>query len=209
MVDSLINSGKLSKALEIARGLEKFASDYPEVKSVVLRARVDYWKNLISTAYIDGDLASCGILVDSAATLFPGNKWFSDFGERLAAGRAKEMSNMPPPKNQMELSPQMQTQMANMYRQAQEDFKNGNLNSAISKWEEIERLCPGYSSVRSYLVNAYKFMGVELYGKNQMNDAIAIWSKAILLDPNNSEINNYIKRTQGEIQKLKEMQNGN
>lgn len=207
-IDSLINSGRLSKALEIALSLEEFASDYPEVKSVVLRVRVEYWKNLISTKYLNADLASCRILVDSAASLFPGNEWFSDFGKRLAQGKMKETSDGSAPAYKRELSPEMQERVADIYRQAQEEFKNGDLNSAISKWEDIERLSPGYSSVRAYLVNAYKFMGVELYGQNQMDDAIAIWSKAIALDPNNSEIDSYMKRTQGEIQKLKEMQYG-
>jgi hypothetical protein len=66
-------------------------------------------------------------------------------------------------------------------------------------------LAPGYRSVRDYLVNAYKFLGVELYTQNHLEDAVGVWKKAAGLDPESREIANYIRRTQGEISRLQEI----
>ncbi len=76
---------------------------------------------------------------------------------------------------------------------------------AVNHWEKVERLAPNYQSVQEYLIKAYKFVGIELYGQNRLSDAIATWEKAVRLDPANDEINDYIKRTRNEISKLNEL----
>jgi len=63
-------------------------------------------------------------------------------------------------------------------------------------------------SVREYLVNAYKYVGVEMYGRNQLPQAVEIWKKAAILDPANAEIANYIKCTENEIIRLQELTYG-
>jgi len=60
-------------------------------------------------------------------------------------------------------------------------------------------------SVREYLVNAYKFQGVDLYGQNQLTQAVSTWQKAAALAPQNTEIVDYINRTEAEIKKLQEL----
>jgi tetratricopeptide (TPR) repeat protein len=91
------------------------------------------------------------------------------------------------------------------YRTAQELFKKGDIKRAIEHWESIEQLAPNYLAVREYLVNAYKFVGVEFYGMNRLQEAVDVWKRAMLLDPNNDEIRSYITRTEIEIRKTREL----
>ena len=84
-------------------------------------------------------------------------------------------------------------------------FEDGNLSQAIIHWEKVERLAPDYASVREYLVNAYKFVGVELYSQNKLQEAVDTWQKALRLQPGNDEIARYIRRTENEIRKLHEL----
>ena len=60
-------------------------------------------------------------------------------------------------------------------------------------------------SVRDYLVDAYKFLGVELYTENRLSEALDVWQKAARLAPDSTEIAGYIKRTRHEISKLEEI----
>ena len=91
------------------------------------------------------------------------------------------------------------------YKTGQQLFEKGNLTGAVARWEKVERLAPGYMSVRTYLVDAYKFLGVELYTQSRLADAVDVWKKAAGLDPDSSEIAGYIKRTESEIATLEEL----
>ena len=62
--------------------------------------------------------------------------------------------------------------------------------------------------MRTYLVNAYKYVGVELYGQNKLKEAVSVWKKAAQLQPNNDEIADYIRRTENEISKMQELSYG-
>jgi hypothetical protein len=59
--------------------------------------------------------------------------------------------------------------------------------------------------VRSYLVNAYRFVGIDLYSRSLYDQAVEVWKKAARLEPDNEEINGFIRRTETEIRKLQEL----
>lgn len=99
----------------------------------------------------------------------------------------------------------MKKEVEATYLTAQRLFEAGDLNQAILYWEKVEQLAGDYQSVRQYLTNGYKFVGVELYSQNKLKEAIAIWRKAARLNANNDEINEYIKRTKNEIRRLEEL----
>jgi hypothetical protein len=77
--------------------------------------------------------------------------------------------------------------------------------NAIKSWERVEMLAPDYNSVRQYLVEAYKYLGVEQYGNNELEQALALWRRAAELMPGNQEILSYIRRTEAEITKIREL----
>ena len=100
-------------------------------------------------------------------------------------------------------------QVEKAYQTAKHLFEQGNLRDAISKWEEVERMAPGYKSVRDYLVNGYKFLGVELYTEGKLEQAIEVWQRAARIAPDSADIVSFIRRTQAEIARLEELSNGN
>ncbi len=99
----------------------------------------------------------------------------------------------------------MQREVETANRTAQSAFERGDLQQAIAGWERVLSLAPNHGSVRSYLVNAYKFVGVDFYGQNRLREAVDVWRKAARLDPANEEIRQYIARTENEITRLNEL----
>jgi cytochrome c-type biogenesis protein CcmH/NrfG len=99
----------------------------------------------------------------------------------------------------------MRRQVDALYSSSRDAFEAGNLRTAITGWEQVEAMAPNYQSVREYLVTAYKFVGVEYYGQNKLAEAVEVWKAAQRLNPNNAEISEYIRRTESEIRKLKEL----
>ena len=175
------------------------------------RKRVDleYWRQTASLAYEQRDFRAALTALDSVTALFPGHEWGVDLRERIrriqAQSRREAQRAAAGPEKPAPLSPDLEREVQAVYREAQQAFADGDLDRAIVGWEKVERLAPDYQSVREYLVNAYKFVGVDLYGQNRLDEAVTIWLKAAALAPDNGEIQGYIKRTENEIRKLREL----
>ncbi|MEW5994770.1 MAG: hypothetical protein AB1744_10285, partial [Candidatus Zixiibacteriota bacterium] len=208
VVDSLLSYGRVDRALSIIRSLSEYAPEHGGVVLALKRVEFERYRRGASTAYAERNFQAALAALDSASVLFPEHQWCVDLRERIekelseAQRHAPTVVSAPAPEP---LSPQLQKEVDAAYRSAQEAFQKGELAKAIADWEKVERLAPDYLSVRRYLVSAYKFVGVELYGQNRFQEAVATWKKAAELDPENSELNNYIKRTESEIQKLREL----
>jgi tetratricopeptide (TPR) repeat protein len=136
--------------------------------------------------------------------LFPGHRWCLDLRAKCHA-TAQPVATPTVVSGTAPLSRELQKEVDAAYRTGQAAFTQGDLRGAVAGWETVERLAPGYQSVREYLVNSYKFLGVELYGQNRLPEALDVWRKAAVLAPGNAEIAAYVKRTENEIQKLKAM----
>jgi tetratricopeptide (TPR) repeat protein len=114
-----------------------------------------------------------------------------------------ETAETPPPS--VVLSDAMRKQVEELYHAGQVAFDGGKFEAAIDSWERIEVLAPDYLSVRQYLVQAYKYLGVEHYGNNELEQALALWRRAAKLTPDNQEIASYIRRTEAELTKIREL----
>jgi len=203
-VDSLLAYGRLSEAQVMVRTLEEMAPDNPLVAAAIKKVRFDSWRERAAQAYERGNYAAALAAVDSALRLFPNHQGCLELRERYQRPSAPAMPTVVAAKA-MPLSHELQKEVDAAYRQAQAAFTRGDLPAAVAGWETVERLAPGYQSVREYLVNSYKFLGVELYGQNRLPEALEAWRKAAALAPGNAEIAAYVKRTENEIQKLKAM----
>jgi tetratricopeptide (TPR) repeat protein len=177
-IDSLLSYGDFDQALTLAKTLAQFAGDDDRIKQALKKAEFEQIRNTASRAYTNGDLQGALTSLDSALVLFPGHNACLDLRKQI--NRAT-------------------------YLTAQRLFKAGDLNQAILYWEKVEQLAGDYQSVRKYLINGYKFMGVELYSQNKLKEAVVIWQKAARLNVNNDEIIEYIKRTKNEIRRLEEL----
>lgn len=207
VIDSMLSYGKYEPALAVARSLEQLAPADGRVKQALKKATFERMRASASGAFGRTEYKRALTIIDSALTLFPGHQWCLDLKEQAAFALEQQAvearaAQPEPPKT---LSPEMRQEIELTYRRAQKDFEAGKLGAAIQGWERVERLMPDYQSVREYLISAYKFVGVELYSKNQLIEAVAVWKKARRLDPENREIGSYIERTETEMRKLQEL----
>jgi len=203
-VDSLLAYGRLPEAQAMVRTLDEVAPNNPLVALAVKKVRFDSWRADATEAYDQGNYPAALSSIDSALALFPGHQWCLDFREKCQQ-TFHSVTTPTVASGAAPLSRELQKEVETSYRTAQAAFTQGDLHRAIAGWETVERLAPGYQSVRDYLVNSYKFLGVELYGQNRLPEALEIWRKAAALAPQNAEIAAYVKRTENEIQKLKAM----
>ncbi len=207
VADSLLSFGQTEAALTILTTLSQFAPEESGVKLALKRAELERWRRIAAEAYGVEDFAAAMAALDSALTVFPGHQWFLDLRQRIEENRrqveapviVEELPEAEP------LSGELLKEVAATYRAAQEAFEEGDLGRAIAGWEKVERMAPNYQSVRAYLLNAYKFVGVEQYGQNELEQAVVTWKKAAHLDPENGEIRNYIDRTENELRRLREL----
>jgi tetratricopeptide (TPR) repeat protein len=206
-VDSLLSYGRLERAAKTVVALKELAPKDPRVAAAAKRTEFERWRAVASAAFADSDWPATDQALDSALAIFPGHAWCADMKGRVARELKPRQApaTATPQAGATTLTPELRGQVSALYDAARKAFERGDLNDAISRWDRVEQLAPDYESVRDYLIRAYKFVGVELYGHNQLDAAIAAWSKASRLDPNNAEIANYIRRTETELRKLREL----
>ena len=206
-VDSLLSYGQITQAMKVVNSLKQFAGSDRRVTLAYNRVRLERWKADAMTAFNAEKNETAIVLLDSALTLFPGHQWCKEMRSRivLAMKRPATPTVVASAPIVQPLSSQMLKEVGDIYVAAQQYFEKGDLASAIENWERVERLAPDYENVRGYLVQSYKYVGVELYSKNKLQDAVVTWKKAVALDPHNGEIQSYITRTETEIRKLHEL----
>jgi len=205
--DSLTSYGRYDEALAVAKALKEMAPEDERIKMTIRKAEFGLWKEQADLALSRSDYGAARAALDSALARFPGHPWGTGLAGRIeeemnrAVAAVTDREEVAP----RQLSSELRREVEEAYRQGRELFEDGRLSDAVARWERVEALAPGYKSVRSYLVDAYKFLGVELYTQNRLEGAVETWKKAARLDPGSAEISNYIKRTQGEISRLREI----
>jgi tetratricopeptide (TPR) repeat protein len=205
--DSLIEYGKVEEALEAMQAISNLADSVPRINSTLKKIMFEVMRDRTAMRYGSGEFKSALSTVDSAAAIYADHPWCTEMRNRIS----REMSRRAPSvetavaKKAVAPSSEIIAGADAAYLEGRQLFESGDLSNAIEKWETVDLIAPAYKSVRTYLIKAYKYLGVELYGKNKLDDAIAIWRKASALDPENEEIADYIKRTESEISKLKEL----
>lgn len=208
LADSLLNYGEVDKAMAAISSIEPYASSDARISAAMKRARFEELRKSAQHYFEAGNMRSAKNALDSADLLFPNHPWCLDLRQRIKVKNEQKLAEKPaaePVAVESPLSEEMLNEVKGTYDKGRKQFEGGQLENAIVQWEKVEKLAPDYMSVREYLINAYKFLGVELYGKNNLADAVAIWKKAANLDPENKEIASYIKRTEAEIAHLQEL----
>jgi tetratricopeptide (TPR) repeat protein len=207
--DSLMSYGRIDMAASIVRSLQAYADDDDRVRLALKKIDFESAVRSAQRAFEIADYSRCLVYLDSALILFPNHKNCLEMKsralrekEKLAERQREKILTVSEPAS---VDGNVSALADNKYSQSMQQFQNGRLTEAVEGWEEVERLVPGYKSVRQYLVKAYKYIGVEQYGQNRLREAIDSWNKALRYDPQNREIIGYISRAQSEIMKLKEL----
>ena len=205
--DSLTSYGKFDEALAVAKALEEVAPQDERVQVTIRKAEFGLWKEAAEVAFSRSDYREAQAAVDSALARFPNHPWGLALSNRIQEEMNREVAVVTGGKDEAprQLSGELKGEVEEAYKEGRRLFEEGGLRDAVAQWEKVEALAPGYRSVREYLVDAYKFLGVELYTQDRLGGAVEIWKKAARLDPNSGEIANYIRRTQGEISRLEEI----
>ncbi len=81
-------------------------------------------------------------------------------------------------------------------------YEAGDLLRAAKIFEDVVAFQPGNEMAQSMLFTCYKFAGIELYGQSRCQDAINSWHKALVIDPQNQEIRDFIARCESEIKAI-------
>jgi len=208
-IDSLLGYGNIDQARYLAEALAENASEHEGVRSALRRTQLEWWRREASESFASQDYETVAASLDSMDLIFPDNFWSADYRGRLRAAlqaRAEPAVDESPETAQAPvLEGKLKEEVEALYKSAQQSFENGQLDRAIASWERIENITPNYKSVRDYLTEAYKYVGIELYGSNELAGAIEIWEKAIELRPERTEILNYLNRAKSELTKLRQL----
>lgn len=189
-IDSLIDRHQLHQAEHVAQSLTEIA---PEDDAVMRRInRLELERLRLKIAELESQQT------DSSARLAQALTPAGDTDPGRPQATSKEKPIKP-------ISEQQRADLELIYEQAKELFNEGDIAAAVNRWETVAARAPDFLSVREYLVKAYKFLGLELYGQKQRARAIEVWKKALVIDPDNADIAEYIARAESQMKKLKEL----
>lgn len=189
-IDSLLDSHRLDQAEFIISSLVQVAPEGDAVMHRINRLELERLRQKIA------DIESRRS--DTAGQTSQSTAGVTDTDEELPGfARGQKQAKL--------LSEEEQTQMNQLYQEAKQLFNEGDIRAAVKRWEIVANRAPDFLSVREFLVKAYKFLGLELYGQKQRSQAIAVWKKALALDPDNVDIAEYIRRAESQIKKLEEL----
>ncbi len=209
-VDSLVEIGEYSAALISLGKAESLDSANQSLKDRYNRIRILEMQSRCENALSDGSLQTAQTLLDSAKILFPDQDWIQDMTERLQEARRMaesvkiKQAGLDPPETQS-LSEEEERNALNLYEEAARMFSIGNLHNAILLWESIERLAPNFKDVRKRLSEANKFIGIEAYGRNNLDSAVTAWRTALIYTPDSNEIRTYLQRAETEFKRRQRM----
>lgn len=205
-VESLLKRGQIEEAEAVTKSLVEYAPADDGVKMAAMQVEIERWRRALAAVKAGQTPPAELAAVDTALARRVQTNRPAGVDSAQSQPVAREPVVAPAPARVPEpLSPEMVKEVETAYRSAQEAFRAGNLQKAIVDWEKVERLAPDFQSTRSYLVRAYKFVGVDLYAQKNRAAAVATWKKAAKLDPADAELRDYIEHTEIEIQKLKSL----
>jgi hypothetical protein len=96
-------------------------------------------------------------------------------------------------------------QAAWAYRDGAEAMSQNRLEVAAQRFEEGYRVAPKYRDIQARLLQAYLFLGMELYTEGNPEQAIQVWKKVLEIDPHNEKALAYIRKTQQELERIREL----
>lgn len=77
-------------------------------------------------------------------------------------------------------------------------FTKGDFDTAIRNWHAVWLEDPLLENVSNYLIKAYLFQGVELYGRGQYDEALDRCHRVLEIDPTNEKAQRYLDRIEEE-----------
>jgi len=204
--DSLLSAGQLGEARSQIMAIKEFAPDVNLIAPLIVRLKVETWRETAYSAHADQDFAAALAALDSVDVLLSNCRWCTSLRnqiDRIQGSRITESQSQAQVLT-TELDPDLEREVKSLYESGKLAFERGELPDAMDLWESVEDKAPNYKSVRKYLIDVYRFIGVDLYSRKMRQEALNVWKKAIELDPKNVEIKDCISRAENEIRRLRE-----
>lgn len=117
--------------------------------------------------------------------------------DRLAAVR-KSAGSAPSARQPEPLSAADRDRLGRLFAEGLERFTAGDFEGATRRWHAVWTERPDFESVGEYLVKAYLFEGLQLYGQGAYDAAIGRCRRVLEIDPSHSKARRYLARIEEE-----------
>lgn len=77
-------------------------------------------------------------------------------------------------------------------------FQAGEFDRATRHWQAVWDIAPGFNEVGGYLVRAYQYEAVDLYGRGEYDAALDRCRRVLDIEPGNEKAHRYLARIQEE-----------
>ena len=106
------------------------------------------------------------------------------------------------------LTPEQRRDLQSKYQKGLAAFTSGNFDAATRLWRAVWVEDPNLENVSSYLIKAYLFQGVELYGRGKYDDALERCKRVLEIDPTNEKALRYLDRIEEEKLEIEAIERG-
>ena len=125
-----------------------------------------------------------------------------------AAEKAAEATTIEPLPVATQRPPTVATKaLEEKYNRGMEYFNKGELEEAVKVFMEVWSADPNYHDVSKLLTKAYLLIGMRAYARDQYAEAVAVWKRVLVIDPDNVKARRYLNRTNEEFRKLSRVTN--
>jgi tetratricopeptide (TPR) repeat protein len=103
------------------------------------------------------------------------------------------------------LSPERQREIADLYERGLAALGENRGEDAIRYWEIVAGADPDYLDVRSRLKEQYLMTGMDAFAAGNLDGAIDVWERALLLDPEDARTQGYLVRARQQLARTREI----
>jgi len=121
---------------------------------------------------------------------------------RLGGSRREDTT----PRAPRSLTAEQRRDLQNRYQDGLAAFSRGDFDDAIRNWRSVWFEDPHLENVSNYLIKAYLFQGVELYGLGRYEDALDRCRRVLEIDPANEKAIRYLDRIKEEQIEIEEIE---
>ena len=112
------------------------------------------------------------------------------------------------PRSPRRQTPEQRRDLQRKYQDGLAAFTSGDFDEAIHNWRAVWFEDPHLENVSNYLIKAYLFQGVELYGRGQYEEAMDRCKRVLEIDPTNEKALRYLDRIKEEQLEIEEIERG-
>jgi tetratricopeptide (TPR) repeat protein len=121
----------------------------------------------------------------------------------VAATRAPEPPRPPAPATSSTLK---ESELRELYRRGLAALAERRPADAVRYFEIVWSASPKYQRVAEYLKREYLILGLDAYAGGRLDEAVAQWEKALLVDPSDARARGYLTRAQQQLERSREVE---